>query len=126
MSKSVETKEGGDLRAAIKGLRERSDDRVALIAKLSRSSSVDFSSGEVKEVTSLLLERLNEGKEIAAVLALCNVAMSADDKVRDSLDDGGLTDLLAKILDQDLCHDRPDAVGQCFFIAAQLAFRNGM
>lgn len=63
MSKSVETKEGDDLRAAIKGLRERSDDRVALIAKLSRSSSVDFSSDEVKEVTSLLLERLNDTKQ---------------------------------------------------------------
>lgn len=126
MSKTVETKEGDDLRAAIKGLRERSDDRVALIAKLSLSSSVDLSSDEVKEIVSLLLERLNEGKEITAVLTLCDAAMSANDAVRDSLDDGGLAGLLVKILDQDLCCDRPDMVGQCFFVTAQLAFRNGV
>ena len=85
-----------DVRKVLKGLKERNVNRAALITQLwefckkcwkdeVHLSLYRFSSDEVKEVSSLLLERVKEvkeGKEIAAVLAVCSLVMRYDDAMR--------------------------------------------
>ena len=125
------------MRKVIKGLNERNVNRVALITRLLEFwkkclkdvvflSFSRFSSDERKEVSSLLLERVKEekeGKEIAAVLALCALVMWGDVAMRTSLFEGGLTDPLMEIINSH--RDQVDVVERGLFTAAWIAFING-
>jgi len=104
------TKEGfsDDVRKVIKGLKERNVNGAAAANQLwefwkkNGGSISPFSSDERKEVSSLLLERLKEekeGKEIAAVLAVCSLVMWYDGReMRTSLVEGGLAAPLVEII----------------------------
>ena len=133
------TKEGfsDDVRKVIKGLKERTVNRVALITELwefwkkcwkegAVLSFARFSPDEVKEVSSMLLERVKEekeGKEIAAVLAVCHLVMWYDDAMRASLVEGGLAAPLVEIINSH--RDEVDVVERGLHAAARIAIHNG-
>lgn len=58
-----------------------------------------FPSDDNKWLSSMLLERLKEGKEIMPALAVCTILLRRDTGIRTRLIEGGLAALLAKILD---------------------------
>ena len=126
---------GDDVRKVIKGLKERNVNRVALITKLWEfhkkywkdvvvflSFVRFFSSDEVKEVSSLLLERVKEekeGKEIAAVLAVCYLVMRYDGVMAASLVEGGLAAPLVEIINSH--RDEVDVIERGLFTAGDTA-----
>lgn len=110
--KLVLTKEtfGDNTRKVVQCLRERSNNRVALVAQLWQFYKkcrgdgfgvrrVVFPQSEEEEVSNLLLQRLSEGKELATVLAVCVVVQFNDDDIAQRLVRGGLTDSLPRIID---------------------------
>lgn len=133
------TKEGfnGDVRKVVKALKERNVNRVALITKLweswkknqqkeIRRSVPRFSRCKRKEVASMLLERLEEekeGKDIAAVLAVCNFVMDHDGAMWVSLTERGLAVRLVEILD--LRRYDADVVEKGLFAAKHTALFEG-
>lgn len=133
------TKEGfsDDVRKVIEGLKERNVNRAALITQLWEFwkkcwkdgvllSFSPFSSDEVKEVSSSLLERVKEekeGKEIAAVLAVCHLVVRNDDAMRASLVGGGLAGPLVEIINSH--RDQVDVVERGLWAAALIAAKNG-
>ena len=137
------TKEGfsDDVRKVLKGLKERNVNRAALINKLwefwkkCRKDAVNLShdlsisrspSAEVKEASSLLLERVKEekeGEDIAAVLAVCSLVLCYDGETRAPLFEGGLAAPLVKILNSHL--GQVDVVERGLFTAGWMAFDNG-
>ena len=132
------TKEGwsDDVRKVIKGLKERNVNGAAAANQLwefwkkcvkdVNLSISPFSSDERKEVSSLLLERLKEekeGKEIAAVLAVCFLVMWYDVGMRTSLIEGGLAAPLVEIINSH--RDQVDVVERGLWAAGALAWENG-
>jgi len=134
------TKEGfsDDVRKVIKGLKERNVNGAAAANQLWEFwkkcwkegvydlSISPFSSAERKEVSSLLLERLKEekeGKEIAAVLAVCSLVMEYDGGMMISLIQGGLAAPLAEIINSH--RDQVDVVERGLQAAGAIACVNG-
>ena len=133
------TKDGfsDDVRKVIKGLNERNVNRAAVITQLWEfckkcwkegvSLSLSrFSSNEAKEVSSLLLERVKEekeGKEIAAVLAVCFLVMEYENAMRASLGERGLAVPLMEIINSH--RDQVDVVERGLFTAGWIAYNNG-
>ena len=127
----------GNLRKAIAALKEKDDNRTVLITKLwkyfnKHAKDGDYlsyyfhSSDEVKEWSSLLLERLKEekeGKEIAAVLAVCHMANAENEGMTKSLFEGGLADQLVAVLNSHC--DNADVAERGLFAAGSLAWCPG-
>ena len=125
-----------DLREVIKSFKERGANQASLIAKVweffnERVKDGDspvitpFSSDEVKEVSSLLLKRVNEekkGKEIADVLAVCYLVMDYGDTMKELLIDGGLAVPLMVSINSHL--DEVDVVERGLFTAGSIAHDN--
>ena len=133
------TEEGfsDDVRKVIKGLKERNVNGAAAVNQLWEFqmkcmkdgvydlSISPFSSAERKEVSSLLLERLKEekeGKEIAAVLAVCRL-VTYDGEMRTSLAEGGLAAPLVEIINSH--RHQVDVAERGLFAAADIAYENG-
>lgn len=128
---------GDDVRRVITDLREKSDDRAYRINQLwtfykaacdrfADLSFVPFSSGERKEVCSLLLKRTIEAKEreeIVAVLAVCRLAATYDRAMTASLYETGLMSLLTEIIDSHC--DQADVAERGVFAVGLMALRSG-
>lgn len=128
---------GDDVRRVITSLKEKSDNRAAQITQLwtfHKECAVrlvvlridPFSSDERKEVCSVLLQRATEakeGKEIAAVLAVCRLVVGGDYAMTASLYETGLMGLLTEIID--LHRDQADVAERGVFAVGLMALRNG-
>ena len=128
---------GDDVITVIRCLKERNVNRVALINKLWEADTYaedtnilpelpSFSSDDRVKVSSLLLRRLEgekEETEIAAVLAACNLAMKGPTQLITLLIEGGLIDLLVKIVN--LYRHQADIVERGLFIASGMADYHG-
>ena len=128
---------GDDVITVIRCLKERNVNRVALINKLWEADTYaedtnilpelpSFSSDDRVKVSSLLLRRLEgekEETEIAAVLAACNLAMKGPTQLITLLIEGGLIDLLMKIVN--LYRHQADIVERGLFVASDMADYHG-
>lgn len=134
--KLVLTKEtfGDNTRKVVQCLRERSNNRVALVAQLWQFykkceqdgfgvQRVVFPRSEEEEVSKLLLQRLSEGKELATVLAVCIIVQQYHDGIAQRLTRGGLTDSLSAIIDSH--RDEAAVVEPGLFAAAWVAYDPG-